>query len=226
MTFTSDEAPRRRPRFTLRRAMLALPVAALIIVLVVGIDPFRGDPMRRAIAEATEWCCAPTAMFDAPIDFRRPPGAPAPSSGRPAAVAKPCVLKVVRVGDVVWDRRIVRAFGTDVALAEDGQLQQSRRTPMAGWPARQSSIPPDGMATIALILPTLPPSTSAEIPPGPTIETHLSSSNHAQQMTESRALVLGFRDGEAWVTRVYDRTRLPPAVGRLLGQLGFDPDLP
>ena len=211
--------PRRRARFTLRAALLAVPVLAVAIVLAAGINPVRRDPIRQAVDASIAWCQIPTDSFDATenVDWSTKP--PTFTPDKPAVAAGPCLLKVAEVGFVEWDRKSSWAFGTRTKFSLDGRSELSRITPMAIQGGGGSETPAE-LAAIRRLLPALPPS-QPDIPPGPYMPGVWGDSPDSPSRTESHVVVLGFHDGKSWVTRTYNLRKLPPAVADLLGLLGL-----
>ena len=210
----------RRPRFTIRRLMIALPLIALGILFAAGINPLRRNPLHRALDGAIEACRIPTASFQATKTVTWVDQKMTLTPDKPALVAAPCVLKIAVVGRVVSTLTHLDTYGSLAKLAPDGRFEIHRRT-FGSVQGSGRTVEPAEMTAILQILPTLPPS-EADIPPGPTQDGRWSALVAVQQRAESRAFVIGFRDGKgAWMTRVYDKQHQPPAVVALLDKLGY-----
>lgn len=204
-----DPPPARWTRFTIRRALLAVALAALATLSLAGIDPFRRDPIRAAVAEAEAWCASGTADFTTIID------------GVEAPVA--CMVKFVDVGQISGDRSSVRIFDARGLLTGDGEFAVTRQTIMGshGWPGERSP------ARVAATLATLPPSAAAV----PVEHLHYSRSERpwyepTPRGIDSHLVLIGSRERGAWTVRRYDRRHLPAAVVALLKEFSYAVDRP
>ena len=219
MSLDSPPARRRWFRFTIGKLMIASPVIALAIIFIAGIDPFRRDPMQQALEEATRFCAIPTFTFDESYRYDSSKPKLKSTIDKPRLVDGPCVLKFDIGRHVISDGQSTHTYGTHGALAEDGRSQSWHNTTMGvgGGGGTQS---PEQMAAINRILLTLPQS-QTDIPAGPTKEGMWGTSTKPERRTESRILVIGFRLRGTWVTRAYDKKRLPPEVAALLLEAGY-----
>ena len=223
MSLYRPQTRRRWFHFTIGRMMLALPVTALAIVVVAGIDPFQQDPNQQAINQSIRACSSNKFTFEASYRYDWSQPKPVPILDKPRLVNGNCVLVFSEPGDVVSNRREVETYGMYEAIADDGRWQSWHRR-FIGVGGSSGTITPEQMSAIKKILPTLPHS-QASIPIGLVEEGNWSLAMiEPQQRFESRALVLGFRRQGAWVTRVYDNKQAPIEVIALMKVLGHNID--
>lgn len=89
---------RRWYRFTIRRALLAVPAVAGLVLLVAGIDPSRRDPMRAAVDRAEAWCAVDVADLEMPEFGGETRAEILRDTARSGHVATPCLLKLGEPG--------------------------------------------------------------------------------------------------------------------------------
>ncbi len=213
----------RRFRCTIRATMLALPVIALAIVSLGGIEPFPRDFHGEAIAAAVEWCARTDDTFEPNAEFDWSTKPPTLITDRSQPAQPGCLVKVYNVKNVVSSGRRGDGSGQRwdcnneiLAVAVDGRSQSSRR--IVGWAVQGGGGPIEAstLAAVRTILPKLPPSQS-RIPAGPTVaDDTLMTVGATGAKTASRTIVVGCLDRGRWTTRTYDKRQLPPAVAELL----------
>ena len=186
---------RRRFRFTIRGAMLAMPVVALIMAYAAAINPFERDPYAVAVGEVRQWTSQSVDSFGESSHVVWSSPEPTFVVDKPAAPALACILKI---GYVERSTSVPRnpVFLSYFAVAVDGRTHLTRDVRNWAVQGGSGSIEPPALATLRQLLAGLP--ASPWIPP------------------DRNPLLVGFRQGGGWVTRTYDRDHPPPEVRAVL----------
>ncbi len=195
-------APRRPGiRLTIGATMLLVAGAALVFLLAAGINPFRSDPDAAALQSVAEWCSREAEDFGAKARLERTSRGRSSVADEAAPGSPPCLVKLARAQKARWTRDGWGCERDHCAIAPDGRV--SIRCDIANWSVQggEWSIPPGDLAEILALVAKLPGS-GGRIAPGD-------------------AIVVGFSRNGAWLTRSYDRGRLPPEVAELITRAGL-----